>query len=285
MQRTTSSAIVLISLLAVVPLQGRSQKQSTNLTDVKAVRQIEVDLGTLAIAGQFGKLSQLYADDFAGVDSSGKTYTRKDVISGEETNRLLWFETGPIDVQVFGNIALGQGVVNEKRLRNGKETTPRLAWMDILLKSAGKWHVVRSADSRVDLAEWPIAHQDLALIRSIKKIQQDVGNAMVAVDINKLSQSYADDWADLGLSDAEVLTKDNLLSDFKSGEHKLASFKFGPGPMNVQVIGNVAIVQTGVTESRIQDGKDISGQFAFMDLLKKREGKWVIVRTLSARVS
>jgi hypothetical protein len=39
-----------------------------------------------------------------------------------------------------------------------------------------------------------------------------------------------------------------------------------------------------VLHSRI-DGKDISGQFVFMDLLKKRAGKWVIVRTLGARVS
>jgi hypothetical protein len=53
--------------------------------------------------------------------------------------------------------------------------------------------------------------------------------------------------------------------------------------MNVQVLGDVALVQTSVTEKRIQDGKDISGQFVFMDLLKKRAGLWVIVRTLATR--
>jgi len=58
---------------------------------------------------------------------------------------------------------------------------------------------------------------------------------------------------------------------------------FENGPMNVQVLGDVALVQTSVTEKRIQDGKDISGQFVFMDLLKKRAGLWVIVRTLATR--
>jgi hypothetical protein len=53
----------------------------------------------------------------------------------------------------------------------------------------------------------------------------------------------------------------------------------------VQVLGGVAVVQTSVNEKKSQDGKDISGQYVFMDLLKKRAGKWVIVRTLSARVS
>jgi hypothetical protein len=52
--------------------------------------------------------------------------------------------------------------------------------------------------------------------------------------------------------------------------------------MDVQVLGNVAMVQTSVTEKRIQDGKDIRGEFVFMDLLEKRAGKWVIVRTLGA---
>jgi hypothetical protein len=105
---------------------------------------------------------------------------------------------------------------------------------------------------------------------------------MVAVDINKLNQSYADDWATIG-SAGKIFTKDSLLSDFKSGEHKLVSFE--NGPMDVQVIGNVAVAQTSVTEKRIQGGRDISGQFVFVDLLEKRAGKWLIVRTLAARVS
>jgi len=54
--------------------------------------------------------------------------------------------------------------------------------------------------------------------------------------------------------------------------------------MDVQVLGDVVVVQASVNEKRIHDGKDI-GQFVFIDLLKKRAGKWVIVRTLGARAS
>jgi hypothetical protein len=87
-------------------------------------------------------------------------------------------------------------------------------------------------------------------------------------------------WTD---STRKIFTKESLLSDFKSGKHKLLSFE--TGPMNVQVLGDVAVVQASVTEKRLDDGKDISGQFVFMDLLKNRSGKWVVVRTLGARVS
>ena len=132
------------------------------------------------------------------------------------------------------------------------------------------------------LAQAPEAQsKDPAVIDAVKQVAQDMGGAMVAGDIDKLNQIFADDWATVD-SSGKIFTKERLLSDFKSGKHKLLSFE--TGPIDVQVFGDVAIVQASVTEKRLHDGKDISGQFVFMDLLKKRDGKWMIVRTLGARV-
>jgi hypothetical protein len=38
----------------------------------------------------------------------------------------------------------------------------------------------------------------------------------------------------------------------------------------------------GVKKKRIRDGKDISGESVWVDLLEKRAGKWVVVRTADA---
>src|SRR5438477_48546 len=122
---------------------------------------------------------------------------------------------------------------------------------------------------------------DPAVIDAVKQVAQDMGGAMVAGDIDKLNQIFADDWATLG-SEGKLITKQNLISDFKSFHDKLLWFE--NGPIDVKVFGDVAVVQASVTEKRIHNGKDISGQFVFMDLLKKRGDKWVIVRTLGARV-
>ena len=70
---------------------------------------------------------------------------------------------------------------------------------------------------------------------------------MVAVDLEKLNQVYADDWATVR-SSGKLFRKENLLDDFKSGEYKLVSFELGP--MNVQAFDNVAVVQAGVKEKR-----------------------------------
>lgn len=281
MRRATSMVIVLISLMAFIP----SQTQAKDTSDVEAVKQVEQDMGKAMVAGDIQRLNQIYADDFATVGSSGEITTKKNLLSDFESfhDKLEWFENGPIDVQVFGNFAVAQGSVKEKRSRNGKATSGEFAWMDLLEKRAGKWVVARSAGVRVDWADSPEAQAEVAtVVGNIKKFEQDIGDAMVASDVNKLSQGYADDWATIG-PHGEIFTKENLLNDFRSSKHKLVSFELGP--MNVQVLGNVAMVQASVAEKRIQDGKDISGEFVFMDLLKKRTGKWVIVRTLGARVS
>ena len=248
--------------------------------DIEAVKQVELDLGNFQISGDFDKYSQLYADDFAIVGSSGNVVNKKQLLSTGFPDKLVWFETGPIDIEVFGNVALGQGVVREKRNENGKVTNPQLVWGDLLEKRAGKWVVVRSLSG--DLPNSFKAVPDPSAAGEIKKLEQDIGDAMVAVDLEKLNQVYADDWATVR-SSGKLFRKEDLLDDFKSGEYKLVSFELGP--MNVQAFGNVAVVQAGVKEKRIQDGKDYSGQFAFVDLFEKRSGKWVIVRTLSARPS
>ena len=72
---------------------------------------------------------------------------------------------------------------------------------------------------------------------------------MVAVDVEKLNQAYADDFATIG-SSGKLFRKEDLLDDFKSGEHKLVSFELGP--VNVQAFGNVAVAQAGV---KLRNGK------------------------------
>ncbi len=282
MWRTTNIVvIVLISLTAFI----RPQAQSKDTSDVDAVKQVGEDMGKAMVAVDIDKLNEIFADDWATVGSSGKIMTKETLLSDFRSfhDKLEWFENGPTDVQVFGNVALAQGSVKEKRSRNGKDTSGQFLWQDLLEKRAGKWVVVRSAGARVVLTDSPKAQsQDPAVVATIKKFQHDVGDAMVTVDIDQLNRSYADDWAAIGFG-GKIFTKEGLLSDFKSGRHKLVSFEIGP--MDVQVLGNVAVVQASVNEKRIQDGNDVSGKFVFMDILENSAGKWVIVRTLGARVS
>ena len=163
-------------------------------------------------------------------------------------------------------------------------------------KSAGRWIVglllvpasiwwasvsIREATAMGESGDAPAPSKDPAVIEAVRKVERAMGDAMVAVDIDKLNQIFADDWATIG-SSGRIITKEKVLQDFKSGKDKLVSYE--NGPIDVQVFGDVAVAHGAVSEKRIRDGKDDSGESVWMDLLEKRAGKWVVVRSAGAGV-
>jgi ketosteroid isomerase-like protein len=116
---------------------------------------------------------------------------------------------------------------------------------------------------------------------AVKQLERDWLNAQKAGDITRLSQILADDWMGLG-PDGVRSTKKQSLDSVKSGANKLESAEMGP--MDVQVIGNIAIVQGSDTEKSSLKGKDTSGKWVWMDVFAKRDGKWQAVRSQASMV-
>jgi ketosteroid isomerase-like protein len=99
-------------------------------------------------------------------------------------------------------------------------------------------------------------------IETVTKVERETGDAMVAVDIDKLNQIYADDWATVSIS-GKIVTRESVLHYIKSGKNKLVSYELGP--MDVQVVGDVAVAHGSVTEKRIRDGKEVDGEGVYME--------------------
>ena len=115
-------------------------------------------------------------------------------------------------------------------------------------------------------------------VAAIRQLGKDMGDAMVAGDTDKLNQIFADDWNSVGAS-GKVMTKEDFLRNHISGNDKLEWFELGP--IDVQVLGNSAVAQGGVVETR---GKETNVQMIYADLLEKRAGKWVVVRSMGGKV-
>jgi ketosteroid isomerase-like protein len=152
MRRTTLSLVALISFMALIPLQlgFLTQAQAKDPDAVDTIKQLGQDMGDAMVAGDIDKLDQIFADDWATIGLSGKPFTKKDLLSDFKSgkHKLLWFDLGPIDVKVYGNVAVAHGSVTEKRTNDGKDTSGEFVYMDLLEKRAGKWVVVRSAAAR-----------------------------------------------------------------------------------------------------------------------------------------
>src|SRR5712691_10069976 len=120
-----------------------------------------------------------------------------------------------------------------------------------------------------------------SVAEAVKQLEHDWVDATKAGDTDKLGQILADDWAGIG-SDGSKQTKQSYMADWKSGKSKLESFEFGP--LDVKVMGSVAVVQGSDTEKSTTNGKDSSGKYAWMDVFARRDGKWVAVRSQTAMV-
>jgi ketosteroid isomerase-like protein len=147
----------------------------------------------------------------------------------------------------------------------------RIAWVLVATACVG----VASADATQ--TQW----NDPAVVETLKQIERDMGQAMVAADLEQLNRIFADDWTSIGASGA-VVTKEKLLRNFESAHDRLEAFELGP--MDVQVKGNVAVVHGRVNEKRTRDGRDVSGEYVWMDLIEKRHGTWVVIRSAGAKV-
>jgi uncharacterized protein (TIGR02246 family) len=127
----------------------------------------------------------------------------------------------------------------------------------------------------------PGSFGDASAVAAVRQVGQDMGDAMVALDVDKVDRIFGDDWVTIGLS-GKVFTKEALLSDIKTGKKRLTWFELRP--IDVQVFGEVAIAQGNVAEKRIIDGKETYIELVYADILNKRDGRWVVVRSMGAKV-
>jgi len=114
----------------------------------------------------------------------------------------------------------------------------------------------------------------------LKQLERDWADAENVGDRDKIARIVADDWSGFE-NDGSKLTKEQLIARIDSGRVKASSVEFGP--MEVKVLGDVAIVQGTVITRSAAGGKDTTRSQVWMDVFTKRDGKWVAVRSQSAQ--
>lgn len=120
-----------------------------------------------------------------------------------------------------------------------------------------------------------------SVAEAVQRVEREWVDAVKAGNLQQVSAVLADDWVGLGFG-AGRETKQGFLEGVKSHRDTLESFEFGP--MDVKVLGNVAVVQGSDVEKSTNNGKDSSGKYVWMDVFVKRGGRWVAIRSQDAKV-
>ena len=145
MKAITCSILVLVGYMSLLhsAVAQPSKATSGDSSVADAINQVSQDWADAEMASDADKLNQLLADEWV-TGYPGKLYTKAKLLEDVRAGRhkLLSCEFGPQDVKVFGNVAVLQGSVTERRL--GRDGIIHAVYMDVFEKRGNRWMVVRS---------------------------------------------------------------------------------------------------------------------------------------------
>lgn len=116
--------------------------------------------------------------------------------------------------------------------------------------------------------------QKMTTEQTLMKMEQEMADAIVKGDTT-VWDKYSADNASFTDPGGMMMTKAQSIAMFKSGDLKLESTKMHD--TKVQMFGDTAIVTYGSTDKGTVKGKDISGEYRWIDVFTKMGGTWKLV--------
>ena len=116
--------------------------------------------------------------------------------------------------------------------------------------------------------------QKMTTEQTLMKMEQEMEDAIVKGDTS-VWDKYTVDNASFTDPGGMMTNKAETMAMFKSGDLKIESTKIHD--MKVQMFGNTAIVTYRTIDKGMYKGKDISGEYRWMDVFTKMGGKWKII--------
>jgi hypothetical protein len=109
---------------------------------------------------------------------------------------------------------------------------------------------------------------------TVKKIEHELTDSLLKSDTSAFEKYLTSDYLGVG-PDGATGSKSELVSDIKSGTLKLESSNLSD--IKVQVAGaDMAVVIYRTNDKGTYKGKDITGEYRWLDVFVKRDGKWQI---------
>lgn len=111
--------------------------------------------------------------------------------------------------------------------------------------------------------------------KALMKLEQDTSAALTKGDAATCEPLFADSFF-MVAPDGATSTKAQFIADLKSGDLKLQQNQLSE--MKVQAAdADMAVVTYRSSDKGTYKGKDISGEYRWVDVLAKRNGKWQFV--------
>ncbi len=111
---------------------------------------------------------------------------------------------------------------------------------------------------------------------------EEMAKAVVAGDIRTLEDIYAEEYVYVG-SDGRQNSRAERLAAFRTGALRYLSTNHTG--TTVRVYGDTAVVQGRTHSSVVARGRQIKGDFQYVGIWVRRNGRWRIVLTQATRIA
>jgi ketosteroid isomerase-like protein len=102
------------------------------------------------MSADLAMLAQIFADDYEQYNEAGTAFTKQDVLNSFRTGAIRYpsiVSTGR-KIRVFGDTAVVHGSESDEIEANGKRSSVRYVYLDVLRKCDGEWKLVASQLAR-----------------------------------------------------------------------------------------------------------------------------------------
>jgi ketosteroid isomerase-like protein len=109
---------------------------------------------------------------------------------------------------------------------------------------------------------------------TLEKIEHEISEGILKGDPSAADKYVTSDYLGIG-PDGATQNKSEFLSDIKSGTLKLESSTLSDLKVQVADAGTAVVVYR-TTDKGTYKGKDITGEYRWLDVFVKRDGRWQI---------
>jgi hypothetical protein len=97
-------------------------------------------------------LQQIFADDYAQYDPSGKVSSRQEVIDALRSGSVRYpaIVSTARRIRLFGDMAIVHGSQSDEVETAGAHFSVRYLYMDVVLKRGGRWQIVGSQLAKLE---------------------------------------------------------------------------------------------------------------------------------------
>ena len=137
-----SVTITILCVVACACVRQRDQNEAERYI-IESERQWAESVAT----GDPTVVERILADDFVGVDPTGRLYDKATMVSDtrDAPNYFVSNRANEIKVRFYRDTAVAQGSETWER-RTGDPIRGRFVWTDTWLKRNGKWQIVAAED-------------------------------------------------------------------------------------------------------------------------------------------